>query len=197
MERPQRFPFAAETARETFLPNQYRYLLQRINQHADDAGKMATLLFDGGGPSLLGGTLPSKFDSFLFRSVDERSFTAITDAPYFVDSKLTQGIQIADMTASVCRLYQENQLYQMLPAGGRFLSAISRYYGIIKSKTVDHITREGVTRPDIYFTPERDHYRREEERQEGLPGITIGDHFWPPIVLIFLEPTVPPGWNHS
>ena len=108
MEHPQQVPYGSQA--ETYLPNEYRYLLQRINQHADEVGEMATLLFDGDGPTMYGGTLPNKFDSFLYRSSEGQSFTAISDSPYFVDSGLTQGIQIADMAASVCRIYQENNL---------------------------------------------------------------------------------------
>jgi hypothetical protein len=113
MEHPGQEPYGSEA--ETYLPNQYRYLLQRINLYARETGKMATLLFDGDGPTLYRGTLPRKFDSFLHRSVEGRSFDAICDSPYFVDSRLTQGIQIADMAASVCRIYQENNLHMGLP----------------------------------------------------------------------------------
>ena len=119
MERPQGLPYGSEPDGESYLPNQYRYLLQRIDLLAQESGKMATLLFDGDGPSLLGGTLPKKFEAFLYRSTEGRSFTNISDAPYFVDSRLTQGIQIADMAAYVCRIYQENKLYEGLPTGDR------------------------------------------------------------------------------
>ena len=128
MEHPRKMPHGYELDSQTYLPNEYRYLLQRIDQIAQEAGKMATLLFDGDGPSLLGGTLPKKFESFLYRSQEGRSFTNISDAPYFVDSRLTQGIQIADMAAYVCRIYQENNLYQCLPQGNRYLSAINPHF---------------------------------------------------------------------
>lgn len=161
MEHPQQMPYGNEV--EAYLPNEYRYLLQRINQHAEETDKIAALLFDGHGPTLFGGTLPKKFDSFLHRSTEGRSFTAICDSPYFVDSRLTQGIQIADMAASVCRIYQENNLHAALPQGDRFLSAISRYYGIIRQKSLDQVSQEGFSRPGIYFMPERDHYREDGE----------------------------------
>ncbi len=164
MEHPTELPFSNEAEGQTFLPNQYRYLLQRVNQYAEDSGKMATLLFDGDGPTLFGGTLPDKFESFLYRSMEGQSFRTICEAPFFVDSKLTQGIQVADMVASVCRIYQENELNRGLPVGDRFLSAINRYYEIIRGKAIDLISREGYSRPGIYFMPERDHYRRDEEQ---------------------------------
>lgn len=170
MEHPHQLPFGSEPQGEIFLPNQYRYLLQRVNQYAEDSGKMVTILFDGDGPTLYSGTLPNKFEAFLHRSEEGRSFAAISDAPFFVDSRLTQGIQIADMAASVCRLYQENTLFQGLPTGDSFLSAINRYYGIIRGKSKNQISRGGYARPGIYFMPERDHYRSVEE-QGQLRGL--------------------------
>lgn len=169
MEHPQQVPFGYNTASETYLPNQYRYLLQRISQYSEDKGTMALLLFDGDGPTLYGGTLPKRFEGFLYRSMEGKSLSAICDAPFFVDSRLTQGIQIADMAASVCRIYQENRLYVTLPQGDRFLSAINRYYLILKSKTADLVSREGFPRPGIYFMPERDHYRKVEEQEKLIP----------------------------
>jgi len=170
MERPTRVPHFHEPGNEAFLPNQYRYLLQRANQFADEQGKQAVLLFDGDGPTLWSGTLPRRFESFLYRSREGQSFTALSDAPFYVDSRITQGIQIADMTASVIRLYQENNLFAGVPVGDRFLSAINRYYGIVRSKARDLVSIEGFGRPGIYFMPERDHYRREEQPELGLEG---------------------------
>lgn len=176
MEHPTRMPYFSEPGRETYLPNQYRYLLQRINQHATEQNKLVTLLFDGDGPTLLSGTLPMRFESFLYRSLEGQSFTAISEAPFYVDSKITQGIQITDMAASVVRLYQEHNLHLGFPLGDRFLSAITRYYSIVRSKAVDFVTVEGYSRPGIYFMPERDHYRRDAE-QGVLP---INEEAGPP-----------------
>ena len=121
---------------------------------------MATILFDGYGPTLYKGMLPKKFDSFLYRSGEGQSFTSLCDSPYFVDSKLTQGIQIADMVAYVCRVYQENRLYEGMPSvEDSYLSAINRHYNVIKDKALDLTTHEGYSRPGIYFLPESDHYR--------------------------------------
>lgn len=160
MEHPEQLPYGREA--ENYLPNEYRYLLQRINQLAEETNRMATVLFDGEGPTLYGGMLPKKFDSFIYRSAEGQSFTSICDSPYFVDSSLTQGIQIADMAAYVCRVYQENSLYEGIPRGDGYLSAISRHYNVIRNKTLDITTHEGFSRPGIYFMPEGDHYKREQ-----------------------------------
>lgn len=166
MEHPQRVPHGSDEGSETYLPNQYRYLLQRINQYAQERGETAVLVFDGDGPTLFGGTLPMKFESFLYRSNEGQSFTAVCDAPLFVDSSLTQGIQIADMSASVIRIYRENRLHERFPQGDRFLSAINRYHSILRNKTIDLVSVEGYPRPGFYLMPERDHYRRPSEQGE-------------------------------
>jgi hypothetical protein len=173
MEHPNQMPVFFEPGKESFLPNQYRYLLQRINQHANGQNTKAILLFDGEGPTLLGGTLPKRFESFLYRSLEGQSFSSICEAPFFVDSQITQGIQIADMTASVIRHYQENNLNQGFATGDRFLSAITRFYGIIRNKTIDYVTSQGFQRAGIYFMPERDHYTRGIE-QGTFPEIEEG-----------------------
>ncbi|MBI4283301.1 MAG: DUF3800 domain-containing protein [Chloroflexi bacterium] len=166
MEHPSQMPSCFDTGNESYLPNQYRYLLQRVHQYATDENKLVTLLFDGDGPTLLGGTLPNRFESFLYRSLEGQSFTSICEAPFYVDSQITQGIRITDMVASVVRLYQENDLHRGFPVGDRFLSAISRYYGIVRTKVIDLVTEEGYPRPGIYFMPERDHYTR--GAQQGM-----------------------------
>jgi hypothetical protein len=168
MEHPNQMPSCFDAGKESYLPNQYRYLLQRIDQYANEQGKLVTLLFDGDGPSLLGGTLPQRFESFLYRSLEGQSFTSISEAPYYVDSQITQGIQITDMIAAVVRLYAENSLHRGFPTGERFLSAITRYYEIVRTKAIDMVTPSGYPRPGMYFMPERDHYTRLPE-QETLP----------------------------
>jgi hypothetical protein len=168
MEHPSQMPCFFDHGMEFYLPNQYRYLLQRIHQYATDQNNLVTLLFDGDGPTLLGGTLPQRFEAFLYRSIEGQSFTSLCDAPFYVDSRITQGIQLTDLIASVVRIYQEHNLNQGIPAGDRFLSAISRYYAIVRRKSIDLVTTEGYPRSGIYFMPERDHYRREVQ-QGTLP----------------------------
>ena len=84
--------------------------------------------------------------------------TAISDAPFFVDSRVTSGIQIADMAAGAIRIYQENDQYRNSSPGDAFLSAVRRYYGILQQKTRDQSTHEGYGRPGFYFMPESHHY---------------------------------------
>jgi len=162
MERPQSIPPVTP-----MLPSQFRFLLERIDLYAETRGEMATVLFDGDGKSQYGG-LSVKFSNYLHRSVEGRSFTRITDAPFFVDSAITAGIQIADVSASVVRLYEENELFREVPAGDSFLHAIHRYYGVVALKTVDQNSRDGYPRHGMYRMPEREHYATVV--QEGLQG---------------------------
>ena len=151
MERPDELPISDET----WLPNQFRYLLQRIHSLVEGTDDHATILVDG--DASLQGNVARGFDSFLFRSGEGRSFARITDSPYFVDSRTTLGIQIADMFAGVLRLWEENGLHRDPPPDDAFLSAIRRYYGIVEELSKDAIHEEHGVLPGIYRMPEHAH----------------------------------------
>ena len=138
------------------LPNQFRYLLQRIDIFLEGKDDMAILLFDGDASQR--GQLGLKFESFLHRSSEGRALSKIADAPFFVDSKVTPGIQIADMAASAIRIYEQNALFRGLPPSDLFFSAVRRYYNILDQKTVNLTSYEGYPRPGFYRMPERHHY---------------------------------------
>ena len=154
-----------------WLPNQFRYLLQRAHYLAEAADDYATILFDGDGSQY--GGLPRRFDSFLFRSVEGRSLGAIADSPYYVDSRNTVGIQIADMFAGVVRIYEEGELFRGPPTGDAFLSAVRRYYRVVTGLSRDIQTEQGRL-AGMYAMPERAHYPPEQdiarERGSGSPG---------------------------
>ena len=135
-------PFSRPEKDDDLLPNRFRYLLQRIELLAEQRQEMATILFDGQ-PNLYGG-IGWKFNGFLYRSDEGRACTHIADAPSFVDSKASAGIQIADLTASVIRLYHEAELYRASPPDGDFfLFAIRRWYRIIEQKTLNNLVSQG------------------------------------------------------
>lgn len=147
-------PDSIQEAESDFLPRQFQFLVERIQLLADERGQMATILFDGDG-GLFGG-LSQKFNSFLYRSQLGQSWNRITDAPFFVDSKTSVGIQIADMAASAARHYYEAELHhRQPPADDLFLLAIRRYYRIIERKTVNLTSLEGFDRYGIYRMPAR------------------------------------------
>lgn len=147
MERPTLTPNKSDN----LLPNQYRFITQRVQLLAEAKDEMAAMLIDGS-PSQVGG-LSFKFESFLFRSEEGRACSNISEAPFFGDSRASAGVQIADMVASVVRLYEENQLFRSTPGTDPFLLAIRRYYRAIEQKTVDQTSHDGHPRPGLYRMP--------------------------------------------
>ena len=147
MERPLLPP----DPEDMMLPDQFRFLTQRIQLLAEAKEEMATMLFDGS-PGQLGG-LSFKFEAFLHRSEECRACSKITDTPFFGDSRASAGVQIADMVASVIRIYEGEELYKSNPAGDTFLLAIRRYYRMIEKKTIDQVSHDGYSRPGLYRMP--------------------------------------------
>jgi hypothetical protein len=148
-ERPGQAPDLSDG----WLPNQFRHLVERVQFLAESHDEMATILFDG--EALQRGDLVSKFNGFLYRSARGRSFSHITDAPYFVDSRHTVGMQIADLAASVFRLYEEDELFTVTAISDPFLLAIRRYRNMLASRTVDLTNADANTLYGIYRMPER------------------------------------------
>ena len=152
-----------------FLPFQFRYILQRINglvELTPDVD-LATVMFDGNSDQ--SSYLSERFSNWMFRSNWGRSLTRLVESPFFVDSKVTPGIQIADMVAGVIRKYQEYRLYDSVPGNSPFLSAISSYYDIVRRKSIDLPL---MSRPEVlygmYFMPENIHYRGQPSEPSGL-----------------------------
>ena len=142
-------PFGEQVDDGELLPNRFRYLVQRIELLAEERNKMATIMFDGA-PNLYGG-IGWKFNGFLYRSDEGRACTHITDAPAFVDSETSAGIQIADMIASVIRQYEQAELYRSPPPqGDLYLYAIRRWYSMIERMTRDLISHEGEHRRGLH-----------------------------------------------
>ena len=142
-------PFDEQADEGNLLPNRFRYLVQRVELLAEEKGKMATIMFDGA-PNLYG-EVGWKFNRFLYRSDEGRACTHITDAPAFVDSRTSAGIQIADMVASVIRQYEQAELYRTNPPqGDLYLYAIRRWYDVIDRTTRDLKNHEGEHRRGFY-----------------------------------------------
>jgi len=162
MEKPHQPP----PTNKEFLPMQFRHLLYRINRLIDLEmhGDFGAVFFDGDGSQY--NCVSVRFNNWLYRSRGGQSLTNLVESPFFVDSKLTGGIQIADMVAGVIRIYEEQELFRGVPTDA-FLSAISSYYRILKDKTKDleapvgHFTWYGFER-----MPERLHYVPTESDEE-------------------------------
>ena len=156
------------------LPRQYRYILQRVNALLSDQTGTAVVLVDGDGSQY--GGLSAKFERYLNRFREGQSMTKVVDTPYFVDSRYTMGIQLADIVAGVVRQYHENDLSRGLPSddlsrglpSDPYLRAVGRYYRTIESKMQDLTSPDGFPLPSLYFMAERLHYfGLEEEASEA------------------------------
>ena len=164
MEQPTSPP---PTAKD-FLPMQFRHQLYRVNRYLElnRPDDLAAVMFDGDGSQF--GGLAIRFSNWLYRTIGGQSLTHLADSPFFVDSKVTPGIQLADMVTSVIRQYEERELYHNVPAGDSFASAITRYYRIVKEKTVDLDAPQGdFTWYGFNRMPERNHY---QPPTEGSPS---------------------------
>ena len=129
----------------TFLPAQFRSQLVRIDRYLElnYPDKIAIALLDGNGQQ--DNKIALRYNNWMYRTHSGRSLSRIADSPYSVDSKITPGIQIADMAASVIRQYYEKELFSGTPTNSEYLASIARYYGILKSKTVDLPSTAGST----------------------------------------------------
>ncbi len=145
-------PFQQPIHVESSLGNRFRYLLQRIELLASERDDFAVMLFDGRGPRF--GKTSNIFANFLYRSNEGQASVHIADAPAFVDSATSAGIQIADMCAYVIRVYQEQKLFEIRPpSGDEYLHAIRRWYRAIQGLTRDFPTSSGQIRYGLQRLP--------------------------------------------
>ena len=167
MEKPTK-----EIAKDSmFLPPQYRYIMQRVNALLAGENSLAFVLIDGDGSH--NGGLSTKIERYLNRSNEGQSMTKLVDTPYFVDSRLTIGIQLADLVAGAIRIYQEAGLFRNPPTADIFHTSVARYYRIIESKTKDLYSPEGYLLHGMYFMPERLHYFDSEDGSANVEGTRI------------------------
>lgn len=156
-------PLNPPPADVTFLPTQFRSQLMRINQYMElnYPDKIAIALLDGNGQQ--DNKIALRYNNWMYRTHAGRSLSRIADSPYSVDSKITPGIQIADMAASVIRQYSERELFSGAPPNSPYSASIARYYGLLKSKTVDLPSPDGSTWHGFRLLPESAHYAKDEE----------------------------------
>ena len=125
------------------LPKPHTYLLQRINALAEKTNQEAVLVYDGSGMNVQGMNMASSISNYIFRVAEFHNILRrVVDTPLFVDSKVTPGIQLADLAASVVRQYEQSNLIDGLPQGDAYLSAIERYYQIAHGKTMDDLQND-------------------------------------------------------
>lgn len=153
---------------EGHLPKPHRFLFQRINALADNMSQEAVLIYDGNGMNIQGRNISRCVSSYIFKVAEYNNILRrIVDTPLFVDSCVTPGIQIADLAASVVRQYEQNGLGNKIVEGDDYLSAINRYYHVVKGMTRDDL-RDDFQRSlyGFYKVPEAQLYQRSESLAE-------------------------------
>lgn len=145
-------PFQQPLKAETYLGDRFRFLLQRIELLGGERDTFANIFFDGRGTRFR--KTSDIFSGYLFRSDEGKASVHIADAPAFVDSTSSAGIQIADMCAYVIRVYEENRLFETPPPSrNEYLHAIRRWYRVIQKLSRDFPMPNGNTRFGLHRLP--------------------------------------------
>ena len=163
MQRPPRAP----SIRPDWLPYQHIFLLQLVNALANERGEQATLIYDGQGMNVQGRNLSSCISNYIFRVAMRRGqLEHVVDTAFFVDSKVTPGIQMADLAAGALRLREQHRLDV---DKGVFAAAIRRFAGlVVKSTRSDLVNDDGRLLRGILYLREWWHYDR--SRIGGVVG---------------------------
>jgi len=168
---------------EERLPDPLRFLLQRVNRLVEEEypERTATIVLDQGN-ELLGDDreLLSRFFSHWYNRFDDFQ-RYISPTPFFVDSRLTPGIELADLIAGCLRLCWENNLVPeyLRPQWDQpekrdligalqdpFLASLKRYLNAILSR-VRNVRVSGEEYYGIYAPrPEKFELRQEVELEE-------------------------------
>ena len=161
MRRPANEP----NIRPDWLPHQHIFLLQRVNALARVRGEQATLIYDGQGMNVQGRNLSTCISNYIFRVAMRRGHLEhVVDSAFFVDSKVTPGIQMADLAAGALRLREQHQLDG---DDGTFAAAIRRCAGAVAMSTrSDLVNDDGRLLRGILYLKEGWHYER-----RAVPGV--------------------------
>ena len=104
-------PLTKPLIEDNMIPKQYHLLLKKIEFYCErhDIDK-AIFVFDETteGNDL---HLATCFNNFLFKSKLGKTFNRILETPFFVSSKVTPTIQIADIFAGIIRQYYQSDLH--------------------------------------------------------------------------------------
>ncbi len=155
MQRPAQKP----NIRPDWLPYQHIFLLQRVNALAKKRDEQATLIYDGQGMNVQGRNLAVCISNYIFRVAMPRGHLGhVVDTAFFVDSKVTPGIQVADLAAGVLRLREQHRHDRNDDA---FAVAVRRCAGMVaKSTRSDLVNDDGRLLRGILYLREGWHYDR-------------------------------------
>lgn len=129
MDRPE---VPLQTDSGTF-PNHYRFLLQRINGYSYMKGRKCVVCFDSQDEAN-DMIVSHKMKNYLFRSLEGNDYTSIVESAFFVNSKVEEGIQLADLTAGVIRKYHELCLNRVVT--DPFSRWVDELYSKIESRSI-------------------------------------------------------------
>ena len=115
---------------------------------------MAVVVFDEKDPDV-DAKLSHAFAHFLFSVPEGQAMKNVLETAFFVSSKITFGVQLADLAASCLRqslgLSIDRQFGGFTP--DPFISAIRRFDAILRSKTTDFNDPVRGSLPGIYRMP--------------------------------------------
>lgn len=93
----------------------FQILLERFNKYIETSGKFSSgiIICDSRAGTMKGQGLDKEvaksFQSYIFGNERGKKFTAMQEAPLFADSKITVGLQLADIVSSV--IYTNHYYY--------------------------------------------------------------------------------------
>lgn len=130
MERPDFTPYTEEG----MLHKQYYHLLRRIEFFCEKYDyPMALTIFDEQDRKE-DEKIAIAFNNYLYKTSLGKSFKKILEVPLFANSKVTPGIQIADLMAGIIRHYYERNLNKITPSDP-FEKWLCDLYDTVESKT--------------------------------------------------------------
>lgn len=135
-------PLETPVVESGVLPKQYHLLLKKIEYYCERHGiGKAIFIFDEttDGNDLATATC---FNGFLYKSKLGKTFNRILETPFFVSSKVTPTIQIADIFAGIVRQYYQSNLHTASPKT-EYEIWLKNLYDKLHAKTEDAIQPNG------------------------------------------------------
>lgn len=153
-------PLKVPTIRVDMFSNHYRFLLQRINGYSATRRTKCVVAFDSqdeGNDKIIS----DRMKNYLFRSREGQGCESIVESAFFVNSKVEDGIQLADLLAGIVRHYHEK--CQDNASKNQFEGWISELYSQILNLTMTvnaPRSKEGLF--GIYRMPSKYLYQTDE-----------------------------------
>ncbi len=114
------------------LPNYYRLLLQRINNYAQISNTKCVIALDtkDEGKDII---ISKQLKNYIFKSKEGNNYSSILETAFFVNSKVEECIQLADLCAGIIRHKYETS-YSQTPQNN-FSNWINTLYNYLQALT--------------------------------------------------------------